>query len=70
MSNIIPSNELYEMYFQIALPMIKTLQSMMLRNIKESLQQLRARNFAIVTLTAIILRMEKPNFLEIVGSNQ
>jgi Flp pilus assembly CpaE family ATPase len=47
--------------------MIKTRTVMMLRNIKELLQQLRAKNSAIVTLTAIISRMEAPSILEIVG---
>ena len=55
------------MFFQIVLPMIKTRMGRILMNIKELLQQLRAKNSAIVTLTAIISRMETPNFLEDAG---
>ena len=58
------------MYFQIVLSMIKTRTGRMLRNIKESLQQLRAKISAIVTQPAIISRMERPILLEAVGSNQ
>ena len=64
------------MYFQIVLSMIKTRTGMICtqgkgkRNIKELLQQLRAKNSAIKTLSAIISRLEVPLALDIVGSNQ
>ena len=60
------------MYFQFVWPMIKTRTGMMLSTIQELLQQLHARNSAIVTSTAIISRLEAPLIpliLDIVGSN-
>ena len=58
------------MYFQIVSTMIKTRTGMILDlQLKIFLQQLRARNSAIVTLTASISRMEALFILEIVGSN-
>ena len=57
------------MYFQIVSTTIKTRTGMILDlQLKAFLQQLRARNSAMVTLTANISRMEKLFNLEIVGS--